>query len=58
MPTVEPTQSEKHGKGASAGIIVSSIFGVVVALGLIGFVFIRKLRGRNSEGILLDNDSH
>ena len=56
VPVVKPTEPEEHVKGMSTGIIVSSVFGVVVALGVIGFVFIRIIKSRNSEGILLDND--
>jgi len=56
VPVVKPTKPKEHVKGMSTGIIVSSVFGVVAALGVIGFVFIRIIKSRNSEGILLDND--
>ena len=41
VPVVKPTEPEEHVKGMSTGIIVSSVFGVVAALGVIGFVLSR-----------------
>ena len=48
---VKMVQSRK----ASAGIVVPSVLGVMACLGIVGFIVVRKMKNRNNEGMLLDN---